>query len=110
RRPEIITVVHTDGVETSLPEQPSRVSSAVIATVPRLGKRRAGAMLLWGWPMPKALLSSVFLGVMMLALAACGDRATLPVEAGLGPEPTLPAPHPTPLPTVNIAPAKGWPA
>lgn len=46
------------------------------------------------------------------ALASCasltGDAA-LPVEAGMGPHPTLPAPEHTLVPTVNIAPAKGWP-
>jgi glucose/arabinose dehydrogenase len=36
--------------------------------------------------------------------------ATLPLEAGIGPQPVLPAPHPPLFPTVNIAPAKGWPA
>jgi glucose/arabinose dehydrogenase len=36
--------------------------------------------------------------------------ATLPVAAGTGPQPTLPAPRPTLIPTVNIAPAVGWPA
>ncbi|MGH8656766.1 MAG: PQQ-dependent sugar dehydrogenase, partial [Gammaproteobacteria bacterium] len=46
----------------------------------------------------------------MLGLAACGERATLPVQAGIGPQPTLPSPNPTLIPTVNIAPAKGWPA
>ena len=45
---------------------------------------------------------------MLLALAACGEVATLPVSAGIGPRPTLPAPQPTLIPTVNIAPAKGW--
>jgi glucose/arabinose dehydrogenase len=34
----------------------------------------------------------------------------LPEQAGIGPHPTLPPPNPTLLPTVNIAPAKGWPA
>ena len=43
-------------------------------------------------------------------LSACGDEATLPVSAGIGPHPELPPPHQTLLPTVNIAPAKGWPA
>ena len=42
-------------------------------------------------------------------LAACGDTATLPVSAGTGPRPVLPPPHETLLPTVNIAPAIGWP-
>jgi hypothetical protein len=44
-----------------------------------------------------------------LGLAACGERASLPVEAGIGPEPVLPPPQETLLPTVNIAPATGWP-
>src|SRR6266849_11194743 len=43
-------------------------------------------------------------------LSACGDEASLPVSAGIGPHPELPPPHQTLLPTVNIAPAKGWPA
>jgi len=42
------------------------------------------------------------------ALAGCGDLATLPVSAGTGTNPTLPAPNKTLLPTVNIAPAQGW--
>ncbi len=45
-----------------------------------------------------------------LALAACGDTAKLPVSAGTGAQPVLPAPNPTLLPTVNVAPARGWPA
>ena len=44
------------------------------------------------------------------ALAACGDIATLPVAAGFGPTPQLPPPHPTLLPTVHVAPARGWDA
>ena len=46
----------------------------------------------------------------MLNLAACGEMATLPENAGVGPRPALPLPHPTLIPTVHIAPAKGWPA
>ena len=34
--------------------------------------------------------------------------ATLSISAGIGPEPTLPPPQPTLIPTVNIAPARGW--
>jgi glucose/arabinose dehydrogenase len=34
--------------------------------------------------------------------------ANLQVEAGMGPEPVLPAPDPSLIPTVNIAPALGW--
>ncbi|MGE8176695.1 PQQ-dependent sugar dehydrogenase [Pseudomonas fluorescens] len=43
-------------------------------------------------------------------LAACGESATLPVSDGTGPSPKLPEPHKTLIPTVNIAPAVGWPA
>jgi glucose/arabinose dehydrogenase len=45
-----------------------------------------------------------------LAVAACGDMATLPLTAGMGPHPTLPPPCRTLVPTVNMAPAKGWPS
>ena len=46
--------------------------------------------------------------VAAFALAACGEVAHLPVSAGIGPNPTLPPPTRTLLPTVNIAPAQGW--
>jgi glucose/arabinose dehydrogenase len=36
--------------------------------------------------------------------------ARLPIAAGVGAHPQLPPPNPTLIPTVNIAPAKGWPA
>ena len=51
-------------------------------------------------------LSSCVLGV--IVLAGCGENATLPVRAGMGPEPTLPPPKHSRIPTVHIAPAKGW--
>jgi glucose/arabinose dehydrogenase len=44
-----------------------------------------------------------------LFLAACGDSAKLPENAAFGPNPTLPEPTGTTIPTINIAPAKGWP-
>ncbi|MGE5523848.1 MAG: PQQ-dependent sugar dehydrogenase [Rhodospirillaceae bacterium] len=44
-----------------------------------------------------------------LALAACGETAKLPVAAGIGPQPELPEPKRTFFPTVNVAPAQGWP-
>jgi glucose/arabinose dehydrogenase len=46
--------------------------------------------------------------LLVVALAACGERATLPFEAGVGPEPVLPPPNQTLIPTVKIAPAVGW--
>jgi len=48
------------------------------------------------------------LGAAVLTLAGCGDVATLPVSAGTGPQPTLPAPKTSTIPTVNVAPAMGW--
>ncbi|PVM91746.1 sorbosone dehydrogenase [Caulobacter radicis] len=49
-------------------------------------------------------------GAAALSVAACGERAKLDVAAGTGANPQLPAPKKTLLPTINIAPAKGWPA
>ena len=49
-------------------------------------------------------------GLLMLSLIGCSEKATVPANAGFGLRPTLPAPNPTLIPTVNIAPAKGWPA
>ena len=40
-------------------------------------------------------------------VAACGEPATLPVSAGTGPQPELPAPRTSLIPTVHIAPARG---
>jgi glucose/arabinose dehydrogenase len=43
-----------------------------------------------------------------LLLAACGDMATLPPAAGMGPTPVLPPPVSRLLPTVHVASAIGW--
>ncbi|POA17247.1 sorbosone dehydrogenase [Pseudomonas sp. FW300-N1A1] len=43
-------------------------------------------------------------------LAACGETSSLQVSDGIGPSPTLSAPNKTLIPTVNIAPAVGWPS
>ncbi len=43
-----------------------------------------------------------------LSLAACGDTAKLPFSAGVGPNPTLPEPKPSWIPTVRVAKAVGW--
>ncbi|WP_296482011.1 sorbosone dehydrogenase family protein [Rhodoferax sp.] len=51
---------------------------------------------------------AALLGLALASLAGCGDMASLPVSAGTGPQPTLPAPRQSLIPTVNIAPAKGW--
>lgn len=41
-------------------------------------------------------------------LAGCGESAKLPESAGIGPTPQLPAPNETMVPTIHVAPAKGW--
>ncbi|ABA73382.1 sorbosone dehydrogenase family protein [Pseudomonas fluorescens] len=53
-----------------------------------------------------------FVFVIMIAggLAACGESSSLQVSDGTGPSPKLPEPNKTLIPTVNIAPAIGWPA
>lgn len=50
------------------------------------------------------------LALLAMACSACAEQATLSVPQGSGPNPQLPAPNPGLLPTVNIAPAVGWPA
>lgn len=52
---------------------------------------------------------SWWLPLVLVSLAGCGGRATLPPSAGMGPNPTLPPPAQRLIPTVLIAPAKGWP-
>src|SRR5512147_1825391 len=59
-------------------------------------------------PMMRILKRSVPAALALL-IASCGDTAKLPVEAGMGPSPTLPEPNETLIPTVNVAPATGWP-
>jgi glucose/arabinose dehydrogenase len=43
-----------------------------------------------------------------LGLLGCGEQARLPVSAGIGPNPELPPPNETLLPTINVAKAIGW--
>ncbi|HLL58550.1 MAG TPA: sorbosone dehydrogenase family protein, partial [Allosphingosinicella sp.] len=45
-----------------------------------------------------------------MILGACGETAKLDVAEGTGPNPKLPLPVKTLIPTVNIAEATGWPA
>ncbi len=48
-------------------------------------------------------------GLVALALAGCGSAAKLQVGSGTGADPELPAPEKSLIPTVNVAPAVGWP-
>ncbi|RDL13698.1 MULTISPECIES: sorbosone dehydrogenase family protein [Pseudomonas] len=52
----------------------------------------------------------VFVVALAGGLAACGESSSLQVIDGTGPSPKLPEPNKTLIPTVNIAPAVGWPA
>ena len=52
---------------------------------------------------------AIFAAAALSVLAGCGDKSTLPAGAGIGPAPQLPAPKSSLIPTVDIAPAKGWP-
>ena len=56
------------------------------------------------------LQAVLLLTIFAAGLAACGETATLRVSDGTGAEPALPPPNKTLLPTLNIAPATGWPA
>ncbi len=48
--------------------------------------------------------------LVVLTLTACGESALLSVRQGTGPNPMLPDQVHRLIPTVDIAPAKGWPA
>jgi glucose/arabinose dehydrogenase len=48
--------------------------------------------------------------ILVLNLTACGETARQPFSAGVGPDPILPPPNHTLIPTVNVAAASGWPA
>ncbi|PZX19933.1 glucose/arabinose dehydrogenase [Palleronia aestuarii] len=45
----------------------------------------------------------------LLGLGACGADVPVAPQVGVGSDPALPAPRQTFLPTLNIAPATGWP-
>jgi hypothetical protein len=45
-----------------------------------------------------------------IVCSGCGGAARVPVSAGMGPDPVLPAPRSSLIPIVQIAPADGWPA
>ncbi|MBX9820112.1 PQQ-dependent sugar dehydrogenase [Afipia birgiae] len=54
---------------------------------------------------------TIFLiGALALTLAACNEKADVPIEQGYGPQPTLPEPKSSWIPTINIATANRWPA
>ena len=58
----------------------------------------------------RAIVTALSVASLALFLAGCGDSANLPEQAAIGPNPPLPEPNKTLIPTVNIAVAKGWPS
>src|SRR4051812_41155533 len=62
-----------------------------------------------GGPTQMSAIRMTAVGGIFLMLAACGEVAKLPASSEIGPDPTLPPPVRTLIPTVHIAPAKGWP-
>jgi hypothetical protein len=53
-------------------------------------------------------LTAGAISLILLALTACTTAQALR-DPGVGPDPALPAPQKSLIPTVHIAPAKGWP-
>jgi glucose/arabinose dehydrogenase len=45
----------------------------------------------------------------LFAATACAQRPQLTHEQTVGPDPVLPSPSSTPIPTIHVASAKGWP-
>ena len=60
-------------------------------------------------PAHSILLAATLLTSSLL-LTGCAETARLSIAQGTGPDPSLPEPASTLLPTINIAPATGWPA
>ena len=58
----------------------------------------------------KLLMLGASVATLALTLSNCGEVAKLSVREGTGATPVLPEPARTLIPTVNIAPALGWPA
>jgi glucose/arabinose dehydrogenase len=58
---------------------------------------------------PRTIRRPALAVVVAVGMTGCAESARLPLSAGVGPTPALPLPRPTAMPTVHIAPAKGWP-
>src|SRR5215831_13727209 len=56
-----------------------------------------------------AVVAIVVVAALATFFLTRGDSAKLPETAAIGPSPTLSEPHKTLVPTIHIAPAKGWP-
>ncbi len=60
--------------------------------------------------MSARFLLPIVSSAIVLALTGCASPSNSPITDSYGPQPNLPEPKSSLLPTVNIAPAKGWPA
>ncbi len=60
-------------------------------------------------PVARRVFTCLIASLVAASLTACGDTATLLPTEGMGATPTLPKPVSRLIPTVNIAPAQGWP-
>ena len=56
------------------------------------------------------IASAVLSTVIATCLCTCAEVSKVPESAGIGPDPVLPPPTHALIPTVLVAPAKGWPA
>jgi glucose/arabinose dehydrogenase len=59
---------------------------------------------------PIKALHGIWLLVAALGVAGCGQTAKLAVSHGTGPQPALPEPNRSLIPTVHVVDAKGWSA
>ena len=58
----------------------------------------------------RTLLHGALAVTLALCTQACSETARLPVSAGIGPDPVLPPPVRSFIPTIKVAKAKGWAA
>ena len=87
---------------------PNRLASNCLFGSDPAANRPAGSN-----PLPRSrrtrVVASVAAAAASLGLAGCGQMSQMDFDASTGPTPTLPAPSSNLVPTVNIAPAVGWP-
>jgi glucose/arabinose dehydrogenase len=62
-----------------------------------------------GSTLRRTVVATAAAAVGAVAAAGCGDTASLSIADGTGPEPVLPPPQESLVPTVDVAPAVGWP-
>src|SRR6187551_1140217 len=88
-----------DVVGTILPDDPSLAKTRMHPPAHRLSATRA--------PCVQLLLASI---LMLMSVPGCGGGQAGQTGARAGSDPVLPPPQRSLIPTVDIAPATGWPA